>query len=308
MVHNRQLAAWVCAACALSFAHTAGKLSWYLAAFIAAGMGLILLYILYLAPANGFATACVTAWGHLPGRIVLLLCAAWTALMAGFAAALTAEAFPAADGSPMIPLTVLLLSAWAVHNGVAVGARVSAVLLPFLVSFFVFIVAFGWREVELELRQAPAFDLRAVCVILLPLGASLLPRAEGKTRPLRWIAGLCIAAAALAATAAKWGSLYRAVMSISVFGVMERFEALLCAAMAAGGVCLCTLLGSAGLGLLKEKRKGAQTFFWALAVIGLALTNRQNTTVLLVCSLIFWVAIPLVTQWIAKSQKDEKRC
>lgn len=308
MVHNRQLAAWICAAASLSLAHAAGSLSWYYAAPIALAVGGILLYIMYRAPEGGFAAVCAASCA---GRIVLVLCCTWTALMAGFAAALTAEAFPMVNGFPMIPLTVLALSAWASHHTDAVSARVGAMLLPLLAVFYVLIAVFAREEVEGQTFLQPAFQLRPACVMLLPLGAVLLPKGKGKIRPLGWILALAVAAAVLGLVALPWGSLYRAVMSVSVLGVMERFEALLCAAMAMGGVCLCTLLGRAALSAIEKKRmkkQGAETLLWVTAIAGLALTNRQNTAVLLAGCLVFWVFLPLITLQIEISKKDEKRC
>lgn len=308
MVHNRQLAAWICAACSLSFAHAAGSLSWYAGAAIAAVEGLILLYIMYRLPEGGLAAVCR---GSKTGRVFLLLCSAWTALMAGFAAALTAEAFPMVEGYPMIPLTVLALSAWAAHHSDAVGARMASMLLPLLGVFYLLIVIFGLKEVKATTWKQNDFDLRAVCVMLLPLGAVLLKRGQGRIRAYAWIIGAAAAASALALVALPWGSLYRAVMSISVLGIMERFEALLCAAMAMGGVCLCTLLGRAGLGAAQactEKKETTEILYWILAIIGLALTDRQKTGPLLTGCLVFWVILPLLTLWIEKSKKDEKRC
>ena len=311
MVHNRQLAAWVCASAALCLAHSAGRLSWFVAAAVIAGMSGILLYIMYALPAGGIAEACFCALGQRGGRILLLLCVAWTALMAGFAAALTAEAFPMVQAYPAVPLTVLLLSGWAGQKGRAVGARVSALVLPFLAAFFALIVCFGWSEVKPQPWRQVEFDLRAVCVLLLPLGAAQLSRGEGRLHPWRWIAALCAAATALSLVALPWDGLYRAVMSISVFGVMERFEALLCASMAVSGVCLCMLLSNAGLGLvchaIWNRKETAQTLFWVLCLTGLALTDRQNTHLLLLGDLIFWVLIPVITQWVAKTKKVEKR-
>lgn len=308
MVHNRQLAAWICAASSLCLAHSAGRLSWYAAALCALTVGLILLYIMYRAPRGGLSTAYRAALGERAGGILRLLSSVWTALMTGFAAALTAEAFPMVQAAPMVPLTVLFLSAWACHGGAKIGARTAAVLLPLLAVFYLCIAAFGCKEITQQTWQQTDFDLRAVCVMLLPLGAILQPPGDGRVHPGRWIAALGAATTVLSLVALPWGGLDRAVMSISVFGVMERFEAMLCAAMATGGVCLCTLLGSAGITQVGEKRKGSETLFWLLAVVGFALTDRQNTAVLFAGNLTFWVILPLLTLVIANAKKDEKRC
>lgn len=312
MVHNRQLAAWIVAGASFACAHASGGLSWYFAAPIVLAQGALLLYIMYLAPSDGYAPTCLRVLGRWAGRAVLLFTAVWTALMAGFAARLAAEAFPAVQGYPMIPLTVLALSAWAAHNSDAVGARVGAVLLPFLAVFFLLIVCFGWKEVEEQAWMHKALDLRAACVITLPLGAVLLQRGEGAIKAGLWIAFAALMAAALALVSAPFGGLYQATMSISVFGVMERFEALLSAAMAAGGICLCALLGRAGLSAMRkaaEQRKAVMDrLFWIIAVAGIALSERQDTNVLMVCSLLFWVALPVLILWMGKAKKDEKRC
>lgn len=312
MYHKRQLAAWVLAGSSLCFAHTAGRLHWLWTTVLIMAQSCMISYIMYAMPEEGYVLLVRRVLGRWGSDVVLTLTLGWTALMAGFAAALTAEAFPGLPVDPLVPLTILALSAWSCHSSPDVPARVSTVLLPFLVAFFALVAIFGWRDADVFPEKREAFDLRCICVLTLPMAVTLLRCGEGKTKCWFWVPAALIWAALLAWTSGAYESLYEACMSIHVFGVMERFEALLSAAMAAGGYSLCALLGSSGMGLIRakaeEKKKTAKILFWIVAIAGMALTKRQNTVVLLVCNLLFWGILPVGILWIAKSKKDEKRC
>ena len=95
--------------------------------------------------------------------------------------------------------------------------------------------------------------------------------------------------------------------SISLFGTMERFEALVSAALTAGGFCLLALLCLSNAAILRAVRPQAEKYapignfllggasIWLIAGVGMS--------VLAVGSAIFWGILPLLILSVAKRKK-----
>lgn len=91
----------------------------------------------------------------------------------------------------------------------------------------------------------------AVAVLLLPAAAAMLPREE-KSRPWPWALGLTVCAVILSAVTVgvlspavaekTEGAFFEMVRGIRIFGVAERFEAIVAAAMTLGWFSLLSLL------------------------------------------------------------------
>ena len=148
---------------------------------------------------------------------------------------------------------LLVFSVWAALRGSAAGTRYGAVVfsLSALVYGGLLICAIpGVRPENLR----PAAGMAApwpLVFLLLPLGLGVFPK-EGTTRPWsRTIFG-GLGAAALAAicagclsgprAAATDGAFYTVVRGIRLFGVAERFEAVISGVMTMGWFCYMTLI------------------------------------------------------------------
>ena len=313
MYHKRQFAAWLTAGFSFAAAGSAGRLPWPLAALAALALGGLLFALLHFGGTRGCPARLSSALGLPAGRVLLVLLALWAALMCGYIAALSAAAFPRLEGWPALGLALLGLTYAAAQHGSDACARVGALLMVFLLAFYLLIAGFGLTELRTftlpPLQHSPWLPL---AVLTLPLCASQLPAGKGKTSGWVWLLLAAALAGLLGLTAAAAGNLYEAVMSVSLFGVMERFESLLSAAMAAGSFCLCLLCARGGLCAAKlvspHKKWLAARLFWFAAVAGLGIGPRLDPRLILTLNLLFWGCLPLLALLVGKRKKDGKRC
>lgn len=219
-----------------------------------------------------------------------LLAAALTGL-ALWAGRRTGLAFRETAGHPLAVWLVLTLAWAAARHGRQVPARCAAVLLPLLAALYGAVLIFSLPQLRLDWLR-PRWNLRDVlrcCAYLLLPGAALCfpDRQPGALKHGAWISALLAAAAAAVtggllspALASEPNGFLTASRSVSLFGVMQRFEALISAAQLMSGFCLCALLLSACrrvLGSLAASRT-ADRFFNALpvALIPLCAVNVPN--------------------------------
>lgn len=198
-------------------------------------------------------------WPTQPPRILRAAGAVlWLALTA-WAGRLTASAFPETAHSAAAAALVTGLAALAAGRGTAALGRCAGVLVWITAALFGVVLAYGLTQVKLAwLKPSGSWrDLRAAGALLLPAAALPLRNRvkEGEGRGFGAVFGISAAAAA-AASAVTGGalspSLAREPMafltlarSVSILGVIQRFEALISAALLMSGFCLCALLLSA---------------------------------------------------------------
>lgn len=244
----------------------------------------------------------------------------WCAAVLGYVAALTRGLFPQSGGSAAVPAVLLILAAFACAKDGAVPARVGAVLWPFVLAVFAVVAVFALPDVQParlrgqgELRQS-AF---AIALLLLP---AMRPVRRGRAKLPAFLllalavallpAVLCYGTLGRAQTEALPFPLYAAAQSISVFGVMERFEVLLSAALSASAFCqMCFVLGAAAEELPGKNELLRHLKFFALAGAGFGLmwvVPQVSAWVFAVGSAVFCGLIPLGILGVAAAKKPQK--
>ncbi len=145
--------------------------------------------------------------------------------------------------------------------------------------------------------------------LLLPACSLLLPRAKGE-RPGIWALGLALSAlgaglltgAVLSPqrAAASGGAYFRMMRGVSIFGVAERFEAVISAAMTLGWFCLMSLLLTAAGRMADTVRSGwglpgvwlCAGLAWAGSLLGLSAFGWVGAG----AALVLWLAVPLAAE------------
>ena len=254
------------------------------------------------------------AFGTLAGRILQGFYAVWFFLLACFAANQSASAFPTGRGFPFIPVVLILLAVWAVGKGVAVVARCGSIVFCFLTATFLLTMSFGFPEIRWEYlgQAAGASDgVAALAVFFLPsLVLQLRDNLRGQAATGIWTMGLILLAVAVglltigtlgqAQAKAVDSPFYLVVEGISIFGVMERFEALISAALTTSYfIFLCLACLSCAQNLKKlfgfsKLQPIAQAVAGAI-LLGIWGIGRLQTPVLLWGSLLFCGMLPELT-------------
>ncbi len=244
----------------------------------------------------------------------------WCAAVLGYVAALTRGLFPQSNGSVVVPAVLLILAALACAKDAAVPARVGAVLWPFVLSMFAVVVVFALPDVQpARLREQGELQQSAFAIALLLL-PGMRPVSRGRAKLPAFLllaltvvllpAVLCYGALGRAQTEALPFPLYAAAQSISVFGVMERFEVLLSAALAASAFCqMCFVLSAGAEELPGENELLRHLKFFALAFAGFGLmwfAPQVSPWVFAAGSAVFCGLIPLGILGIAAAKKSQK--
>ena len=287
-------------------AYLAGRSGW-------PGYGLAALVCLLLAWG-------VTALGHMPGKWLACLQFLWLALTVGELAKWLTPCWPTAEGSPLLSLSLLTLAAVAVSQGAAKTSRAGSILFWFLAGLFALVLGAGAKDLRGE-YLAPSWDLppmEIVAIFLLPAAAVFLPREKSAGSPLAlaaigafgfacgvWTLGI------LSAGVARQEVLpfYTFSKSLSLFGVAERFEALVSAGLTMGFFALYSFLLAAA-GYLAECVRpgwggGGTILCGALAAFWFLLSLALPEGVLSIGTLLLLVLAPLVP-WRKNLKKTEK--
>lgn len=304
---ERQRWAWVAAGLSAGIGAAACGLGWV---WVLAGGAAVTLYYIYmdkrLRPC-GLAALLPAKWGA-AGRVTAALVLVWTVLVMGWTALLADAAFPMVDGFPSLGWILLLLAAVGCRKGPGACARCAGVLCLFLVALYGTVAGFALPDVQWrELGPAGQWQdgVWALGVFLLPGAVWYLPcrRSRKKTAWVLMLA-LPVCAALLAAVTAGVltpelagelsAPLYTLAQSVSLFGVLERIEPLLSAAMTMGVFCLLTVQGCAcgalgrSLGLGKWVGPAA-----CVAACGVMFPTRLlPLPVLTAGCAVFWMVIP----------------
>lgn len=216
------------------------------------------IWTLLIGVAAGILWLCVehaTAHGRRDWKPITVLQIVFLIFAAGIAASWSGACWITAKHTWVIPIILLALAACAAEGGCQTGARCGAVLFWFLAGMFLLLCAFALPDVKMEWLAPAAIGNEnagiAVAVLLLPAAAAMLPR-EKESRPWPWAVGLVLCAAILSAVTVgvlspavaekTSGAFFEMVRGIRIFGVAERFEAIVAAAMTLGWFCLLSLL------------------------------------------------------------------
>lgn len=267
---------------------------------------------------KGGSAAALAAQSGL-GKVLLVLLLVWNALALGMTARYLCGAYPNADGFPLTGALLLLLAAYAANKGVSAVARVSAICFFFLAALYALVLGFSVPQLRpqwLAPQTKPAWTLlpavfSPACVLFLT------GHCTARAKPAVWLlsgTALAFLAAFLAAgclspeiAGTEPFALYTVSKSLSLFGAMERFEALISAALTAGGFCLLGLLCLTNAEIVRtlcpqaEKCCGAANFLLGFA--GIFVSGALSAGVSAAASAIFWGILPLGILSVAKRKK-----
>lgn len=190
------------------------------------------------------------------GTAVLALSALALLLGAAYTAGKSAVCFPQTETSPWTGLLVLALAALAAHGGIETLLRCGGILAAALTALLGTVLVFSAPQIEPR-NLAPAGGAGdALRVFLLALLPSLGLYFHGgivrtQKRPALWLGALvalptaaaAITGGCLSARIAAQPQPFRLLaQSVSILGVMQRFEALSYGAELSGFFLLCALL------------------------------------------------------------------
>lgn len=222
---------------------------------------------------------------------------------------------------PAIPMILLLLSVCASSCGSVPAARVGATLLWLVMPILGLVAIAGtadvnpdWIRMELEIPDGVLISL-----LLIPGVCAFLPGES--TTGLRWSGAVLGAFAVLGAVLVDGvvggsaamqseNSFYMFSKSINLFGVAERFEALIACVLTGSGFALMALLLSAVYHLSENfVPSGGKCGVWLTAAAGgilmCILPNAQGW--LAVGTLIFWGFLPVAAQGIVGAKNMQKK-
>ena len=240
------------------------------------------------------------------------------ALLLGGAARALCAIYPESRGGPLTGLLLLLAAAYAAERGEETVLRSGAILFFFLTAVEAVILGFSAVQVRAAwlAPQTGRVPFAAMTAALSPM--AVLYVRGGARRTGGWLAagiGLCAAAALCAAgtlsprVAGEEGfAVYTMAKSVSVFGVMERLEPVVSAALTAGGFCLLSVLCLANVKTARalgwKKRTGIGNFLLGCTgyLAGTVLPEGVQALAAAIC----WGIVPLVTLWVASVKNLQK--
>ncbi len=257
-IGERQRWVWLASGLSGAVAARICGLNW--AWVLGAGL-LVALYYIYIdmrLHPHGVAELLPAVFGK-AGKILAAIVLLWTILLMAWAANLANGAFPMVKGGPVLGWTVLALAAWGSWKGPAACARCAGVLCLFLLALYGVIGGFAIPDVQLKnLLPVGTWEdgLQALGVFLLPSAVWYLPCTRSRKKPMWQMAlllpafgaGLAIVTSGVLSpllARSQAAALYTLAQSVSLFGVVERIEPLLSAAMTMGVFCLLSAMACA---------------------------------------------------------------
>ena len=254
-----------------------------------------------------WAMGAAFGWG---GKILAVLTLLWTVLVMGWAANLADTAFPMVDGFPGLGWVLLGLAAWGAWKGPGACARCGGVLCLFLIVLYGIITVFATPDVTWSYLKPTAHwehGIWTAGVFLLPAGVWYVPCTRNRKGPTWQMALLLpLFAAALAAVTGgvlspelavlRVAPLYDLAQSVSLFGVVERIEPLLSAALTMGVFALLSSLACAAQALADRVWPWQWNGAAACALAGAAMLLTKGFPVELVAigAWVFWLLIPVL--------------
>ena len=326
----RQLCALLAAALAAPLVTVCADVSWQWVLLAAAMAGCFLIYMVWAAgtlpPHQGLGALLRQALGAGAARWIQGFLWLWLVLLAGMGCCMAAAAFPQDRAFPLIPLVLLLIAARVSAKGAAAVCRFGGVLCLAVVSLLLAVLAFGGRDLRWEnLRPAGNWqDLAGPLAVLLLPAAGLMLRDRLSTRGVAWSRWFLLAAglgtAVSVVTVGALGlPLARAAAhpfwlmsrSVSILGVMERFEAVVSALLSLSFCCLLALLTTLGRkalqGALPAVKDGPAVWLTTAAGGGVMwLIPLLPAWVWPLGSLLFWGVLPAVVLGVVRHKIMEK--
>lgn len=306
---ERQRWAWIAAGLSAAVAAAVCGISWV---WVLLGGTVVTLYYIYMDKnirPCGAAALLTVQWGPL-GKLLAVLALGWTVLAMGWTALLADGAFPMVDGFPALGWILLLLTAVGCRKGPGACARCAGVLCLFLAPLYGSVTGFALPDIKWEnLRPVGSWQdaIPAAGIFLLSGAVWYLPcRRSRKGAAWELLLILPIYGTILAAVTAGVltpelaaelpAPLYTLTQSVSLFGVVERIEPLLSAAMTMGVFCLLSVqacaCGALGRALKLGNWGGPAACAGACGTMFLA--RKLPLLAIAVGGGVFWFILPLL--------------
>lgn len=271
-----------------------------------------------------YGVLCLQVCGKGWGRLLLAVSALWLLLAAGRTAEACERIYDGARAIPVISLLTWAAAVWAAGQGERALLRALCVAFLFCTAIFAAVLVFSLPDLTLRFLR-PRFSWRGLGAALPSfLLASLLvyfPQGVRRHSPLGW--SIAVAAFAVLASAVTAGSISPEVAasdafpfgvmtkSLSLFGVMERFEAVVSAAVNAAYFALLALFAAAVRRLVLTMAPACppKAVQWGQFFTGGALVLAGNwlpQSVYLLGAAIFWGVLPLVLLSVGKEKNGAK--
>jgi len=305
-IPHRQLTAWLSAALIPAAIQLTAGASW-LSVLLVSALSLLCIWLRW------------TLGTEPQGKIMALLQLGLLALILGVAAQTSVRSWPR-GGHPAVAIMLLGLAAWSAWKGTSAAARVGCVLFWFVLILYLVLLGAGIKDIRLPVLNPTKGDVNAFgCVLLLtPAGAAIhLNRKEGFKPRLLLIGGFCTVAAAVTVgvlspqgAIGKQNAFYEMTRSLNLLGQARRFEAVLSAGMTVGWFCVFSLYLTLCVRLAEKLVPGKER--WGIigasaSALAILLCDLHIPGIfLLVLCAIFWVLMPILTQWIDLIKKSKK--
>ncbi len=293
-----------------------GNLSWTGALLGAAGAALLWCWL--LARSGGGLAELLDA---LPGgKALLWLYLLWSAFLLGWLIRLCEASFPGVTVFPIIPAVLLALAWWASWGGAARLGRVCGILAGALLALFAVPLVAGGLAAHWRIEPPARGDVwRGAGLMLCPMMALFLTPAA-RTRPKAWWtlllgAGLALCAGVCrgvlgAGSRACTTALYEVAKTISIGGVMERFEALVSVSLA---MSLFAGMALVFAGMDKIQEKVLKTPHWPVRLTAAVLSagvwwlpDRVSGGIAQLGCLVFGGLLPIVAIFGQRAGKMKK--
>lgn len=241
------------------------------------------------------------------GSVLAVVVLLWMVLLMAWSANLANGAFPMVNGDPVLGWAVLAMAAWGSWKGPAVCARCAGVLCMFLLALYGVIGGFAIPDVQMKnLLPMGGWEDGALSlgIFLLPAAVWYLPCTRSRKKPAWQIAlalpvfvgGLAVVTAGVLSpllARSQSAALYALAQSVSLFGVVERIEPLISAAMTMGVFCLLSAMACACGQLWKKWRwSGIICCAGAAALMGWA--EKLDFRIITAGTAAIYVLVPLL--------------
>ena len=281
---HRQLQVWIMAAVSAPLAIYGGKASWTWS--LAIGLICILLCIAVLKLEN-------IKYGKILGAIQIILLGVVSGVL------LSDLSLCWETDNVIMPIVLITLAVISAVGGAERNGRVCCVLAWILALLYIVSLAAGAKDIQIKwLYPAEQREGLLPLIFLIPAVAVILPREQGSGLWILLVVPLfaaiigiwCAGTLSTKVTQTVQIPFFEYSKSLSVFGVAERFEALISVAMTAGLFCMLSLLLSSAQQMV---RNGALVS-GVLSVIVVWINVRINPWILDIFALFLWIVIPLL--------------
>lgn len=309
MIRERQRWVWLLSALSVVAATEVCAYHWIWAGVAGLLMAGYYLWLERVTPSAGLADRMVSlGWA---GKGMILLTLIWNVIAMGWAAALVDQAFPMVDGFPVLGWVLLLAAAWGSWKGAAVCGRCCGVLSLFLLFLYGIVVVFAVPDISMQ-NLKPMGDWKegiwTAGLLLTGSGVWYVPCLK-KTEKLGWNVAWMLPIGILALSVVTTGvlspslvavsqvPLYVVAQSVSLFGVIERIESLLSAAMTMGVFALLSTIAAAcqSLGNALKPWRNYGVVCCVLASGTMFLNNAFTAEFRTFCAVIVWILLPVST-------------